>query len=375
VQAYLDHAATSPVRPETSAAMLPWLTGRFGNPSGSHAVAREARRAIEEARDVMAEVLGVSPGGIVFTGGGTEADNLAVSGVVGARPGTIVTTAIEHEAVLRAAASTGAEVRLAPVDGDGVVDVEVLSEMLDPDVTLVSVMLVNNEVGSVQPLDRVAAAVRRRAPGAVVHTDAVQGLLWLDLRRAARPADLISLSAHKFGGPQGVGHLAVRGDVPLRPLLHGGGQERERRSGTQNVAGIVGMAAAAQVTDRERDDAVASVRRLRDRLVDGLLAAVPGAAETGGRCHKVAGTAHLRFEGVESEALLFLLDAGGICASAGSACASGALEASHVLLAMGHAEVGALGSLRLTLGPTTSGADIDAALAVIPAAVAQLRAG
>jgi cysteine desulfurase len=363
VQAYLDHAATSPVRPETSAAMLPWLTGRFGNPSGSHAVAREARRAIEEARDVMAEVLGVSPGGIVFTGGGTEADNLAVSGVVGARPGTIVTTAIEHEAVLRAAASTGAEVRLAPVDGDGVVDVEVLSEMLDPDVTLVSVMLVNNEVGSVQPLDRVAAAVRRRAPGAVVHTDAVQGLLWLDLRRAARPADLISLSAHKFGGPQGVGLLAVRGDVPLRPLLHGGGQERERRSGTQNVAGIVGMAAAAQVTDRERDDAVASVRRLRDRLVDGLLAAVPGAAETGGRCHKVAGTAHLRF------------DAGGICASAGSACASGALEASHVLLAMGHAEVGALGSLRLTLGPTTSGADIDAALAVIPAAVAQLRAG
>jgi cysteine desulfurase len=353
--------------------MLPWLTGRFGNPSGSHAVAREARRAIDEARDVMAEIIGVAPGGIVFTGGGTEADNLAVGGVTRSTPGPIVTTAIEHEAVLRSAAATSAEVRLAPVDADGVVDLDALTGLLDAEVAVVSVMLVNNEVGSVQPVDRVAAAVRRRAPGAVVHTDAVQGLLWLDLRTAAAGADLISVSAHKFGGPQGVGLLAVRGDVELRPVLHGGGQERERRSGTHNVAGIVGMAAAARAADGDRSRLVAAAARRRDRLVDGLLAAVPGSAETGARDRKVAGTAHLRFAGVESEALLILLDDAGVCASAGSACASGALEPSHVLLAMGHDEDDALGSLRLTLGPTTTDAEVDVALAVIPSAVTHLR--
>jgi cysteine desulfurase len=379
VPAYLDHAATSPVRPEAVEAMLPWLTHRFGNPSGSHSVARAARCAIDEARDVMADVLGVAPGGVVFTGGGTEADNLAVAGVVGAgvmggsTPGVIVTTAIEHEAVLRSATATGAEVRRAPVDGAGVVDVEALTALLDENVALVSVMLVNNEVGSRQPLGLVAAAARRRARRARIHTDAVQGLVWLDLRRAAAAADLISVSAHKFGGPQGVGVLAVRGDVDLRPVLHGGGQERERRSGTHNVAGIVGMAAAARATDRDRAVVVATVGRLRDRLVDGLLATVPGATETGARCHKVAGTAHLCFDGVESEALLVLLDEAGVCASSGSACASGAMEPSHVLLAMGLDETKALGSLRLTLGRTTTDADVDTALAAIPAAVARLR--
>ena len=372
MRVYLDHAATSPVRPEAAAAMLPWLTERFGNPSGSHAVAREARRAIDEARDAMAGILGFPPGGVIFTGGGTEADNLAVAG--SSRSGIIVTTAIEHEAVLRAAAATGAEVRQAPVDADGVVDLDAFEALLNGDVTLVSVMLVNNEVGAIQPLDAVAAAVRRRARRASVHTDAVQALVWLDLRTAAAPADLLSLSAHKFGGPQGVGVLAVRDHVELRPVLHGGGQERDRRSGTHNVAGIVGMAAAAVAADADRAVAVAAVAPLRDRLVDGLLAAVPGAAETGARARKVAGTAHLRFEGVESEALLVLLDDAGICASSGSACASGAMEPSHVLLAMGCDERSALGSLRLTLGPTTTGADVDAALAAIPPAVARLRA-
>jgi cysteine desulfurase len=375
VPAYLDHAATTPVRPEACAAMLPWLTGSFGNPSGSHRVARNARRAVEEAREVLADVVGVEPGGIVFTGGGTEADNLAVGGTTGPDGRAIVTTAVEHDAVLRAATATTAPVRLVPVDGDGVVDLVALDELLDRDVALVSVMLVNNEVGSIQPLDAVATAVRRRAPGAILHTDAVQGLVWLDLRVAAAAADLISLSAHKFGGPQGVGLLAIRGDVPLRAVVHGGGQERERRSGTHNVAGIVGMAAAAAATDRDRGDCVAAVARHRDRLVDGLLAAVGGTVETGARDRKVPGTAHVRFEGVESEALLVLLDDGGVCASAGSACASGAMEASHVLLAMGVDERAALGSLRLTLRPSTTAAEVDAALDVIPAAVARLRAG
>jgi cysteine desulfurase len=374
VRAYLDHAATSPIRPEAAEAMLPWLTSRFGNPSGSHSVAREARCAIDEARDVMAGVLGVTPGGVIFTSGGTEADNLAVGGVArGPGPGVIVTTAIEHEAVLRSATASGAEVRLAPVDAAGVVDVEALTALLDEDVALISVMLVNNEVGSRQPLDLVAAAARRRSRRARIHTDAVQGLVWLDLRAEAAAADLISVSAHKFGGPQGIGVLAVRDDVDLRPVLHGGGQERDRRSGTHNVAGIVGMAAAAQATDRDREVVVATVARRRDRLVDGLLAMMPGATETGARRNKVAGTAHLCFEGVESEALLVLLDEAGVCASSGSACASGAMEPSHVLLAMGLDEVTALGSLRLTLGPTTTDAEVDAALAAIPVAVDRLR--
>ncbi len=373
VLAYLDHAATSPVRPEAAAAMMPWLTGGFGNPSGSHQVARRARQAIEEARDTIAAVLGVPPGGIVFTGGGTEADNLAVCGFPRRAGASIVTTAIEHEAVRRAALSTGACVRTAPVDEDGVVDVEALVELLDRDVAVVSAMLVNNEVGTVQPLDDIAAAVRRHAPQAVLHTDAVQGLVWLDLRTAAVGADLISVSAHKFGGPQGVGALGLRRDVPLRAVVHGGGQERDRRPGTHNVAGIVGMAAAAAATDRERSDVVAAVAARRDRLVDGLVARVPGTTETGARDRKVAGTAHVCFEGIESEALLVLLDEGGVCASSGSACASGAMEPSHVLLAMGRDEIGALGSLRLTLGPTTTDADIDTALAVIPGAVARLR--
>jgi cysteine desulfurase len=379
VPVYLDHAATGPVRAEAVAAMLPWLTDQFGNPSGSHTVARRARQVIDDARDVLAGIVGVPPAGIVFTGGGTEADNLAVSGVVTAQapgpPGApvVVVSAVEHEAVARAAAACGAEVRVAPVDADGVVDLDALAGLLDPAVVLVSVMLVNNEVGATQPVPAVAAAVRRRAPGAVVHTDAVQALPWLDLRVATAGADLISLSAHKFGGPQGVGLLADRTGVALRPALHGGGQERERRSGTHNVAGIVGMAAAAAATDAARPAVVGPVGVRRDRLVDGLVARTPRAWETGARAVKVPGTAHLCFADVESEALLVLLDEAGVCASAGSACASGAIEPSPVLLAMGVDARLALGSLRLTLGPTTTDADIDRALDVVPAAVARLR--
>lgn len=379
--AYLDHAATSPVRPEAAAAMIPWLTERFGNPSGAHAVARAARSAVEDGRDVMADVLGVAPGGVVFTGGGTEAANLAVLGALRAWAGpaqkpAVVVSAVEHPAVARAAAEAarlGAEVRVAPVDTDGVVDLHALAGLLDRSVAVVSVMLVNNEVGTIQPVDRVAGLVRRRAPAALLHTDAVQALPWLDLRSAAAGADLVSVSAHKFGGPQGVGALAIRPDVTLPALLHGGGQERERRSGTHNVAGIVGMAAAAACTDRDRGVEVPRLAGLRDRLVDGLLAAVAGAAETGARGAKVAGAAHLCFDGVESEALLVLLDDAGVCASAGSACASGAMEPSPVLLAMGVDERRALGSLRLSLGHTTTADEIDAALKVVPEAVATLR--
>ncbi|HEX3540555.1 MAG TPA: cysteine desulfurase family protein [Acidimicrobiales bacterium] len=370
--AYLDHAATTPLRPEAAAAMLPWLTERFGNPSGSHAVARAARTAIDEARDVAAAALGVDPGGVIFTGGGTEGDNLAIAGVLARRPGPVVCSAVEHHAVLHAAAATP-ESRVVPVLPDGTVDLDALSDALDDTVSVVSVMLANNEVGTIQPLAAISRLVRRRAPHAVLHTDAVQAFPWLDVAQLGQPADLIAVSGHKFGGPQGVGVLAVRNGVALRPIIHGGGQERDRRSGTHNVAGIVGLAAAMQATVATRERTVARARAQRDRLADALLHEIPDTTETGDRSVKVAGNCHLCIEGIESEALLVLLDDAGVYASAGSACASGALDPSHVLLAMGVDRRRALGSLRLSLGHTTTDDDIDLARKAVPDAVAQLR--
>jgi cysteine desulfurase len=372
--AYFDWAATTPMRPEAVDAMLPFLTERFGNPSGAHAVSREARKALDEARDVVAACLGVRPGEVVFTGGGTEADNLAIVGAVAVRPGPTVCSAVEHHAVLHACAALG-DNRLVPVGPDGVVDLERLAELLDPSVSVVSVMLANNEVGTIEPLAEVAALVRERAPDAVVHTDAVQAFPWLDVAVLARSADLVAVSAHKFGGPKGVGALVVRQGVKVRPILHGGGQERDRRSGTHNVAGIVAMAAAMRATVEGRDATAARVARLRDRLVDGLVATVPGCVETGDRAVKIAGNCHVSFDGVEAESLLVLLDAAGVYASAGSACASGAVDPSHVLSAMGLSRARAGGSLRLSLGTGTTDADVDLALEAIPAAVARVRAG
>ena len=369
--AYLDHAATTPLRPEALDAMMPYLTELYGNPSGSHAVSRLARRAVDEARDTVAECLGCQPGEVVFTGGGTESDNLALAGVVARRRGTAVCPATEHHAVLHTTTALGG--RVVAVGPDGVVDVDALSKALDDGTAVVSVMLANNEVGTVQPLAAVADVVRRLAPQAALHTDAVQAFPWLDVAALAAPADLVSVSAHKFGGPKGVGALVVRSGVILEPLLHGGGQERELRSGTHNVAGIVGMAAAIRATVDGRAATVARVGALRDRLADGLLAAVAGAVETGDRSGRVAGSCHVRFPGVESEALLVLLDDAGVCASAGSACASGALEPSHVLAAMGIPRSEALSSLRLSLGVATTDDEVDLALKTVPEAVARLR--
>jgi cysteine desulfurase len=362
--------------------MLPWLTERFGNPSGSHAVSRAARTAIDEARDEAAAALGVDPGGVIFTGGGTEGDNLAIFGPLAARPEkgkAIVYTAIEHHAVLHAAqaaaAQWGLDAHEVGVHPDGTLDLDGLGDRLDPSVALVSVMLANNEVGTIQPLSDVVRLVRKKAPRALIHTDAVQAFPWLDVAAAAKDVDLITISAHKFGGPQGVGIVAVRPHVVVKPILHGGGQERDRRSGTHNVAGIVGMVAAMRATVAGRPDASSRVAQLRDRLADGLLGAIPDAVETGDRATKIAGNCHLCFDGIESEALLLLLDDAGVCASAGSACASGAMEPSHVLTAMGIPKSAALGSLRLSLGPTTTDADVDVALKVVPDAVARLREG
>lgn len=374
--AYLDHAATSPVRPEARDAMLPWLGALVGNPSGAHRLARDARRALDDARDVFAATTGFGPGDIVFTSGGTEADSLAVNGVLDAAGGVAVCSATEHHAVLSTVEARDG--RVVGVDSSGRVDLDRLRAALDDTVTLVSVMAANNETGVVADLAAVAEVVRAGAPRAVLHTDAVQAFPWIDVTASAEVVDLLSLSAHKFGGPAGVGVLAVRPHVPLRPQLLGGGQERDRRSGTQNVAGVVGAAAAAEVTARDRASTVARVGALRDRLADGLVDAIDGVVETavvaGDRSAKVAGNCHLCLPGVESESLLVLLEADEVYASAASSCASGAQDPSHVLAAMGIDRSVAAGSLRLSLGWSSTDDDVDAALAAVPAAVERLRA-
>jgi cysteine desulfurase len=358
--------------------MTEWLGGRYGNPSGAHAVARAARAAIDDAREQVALAVGTDPGAVIFTSGGTEADNLAVRGVPLRRPGSVVVSEIEHAAVLEAARASGQEVRVAGVTPEGLVDLDQLARLVDPAVSVVSVMLANNEIGTLQPLGEVARLVRRRSPRALLHTDAVCAMPWLDVASAASEADLISVSAHKFGGPQGVGALAARSaDLLSRvaPLVHGGGQERELRSGTHNVAGIVGMGAAAAALVARRSEEVARLGRLRDQLAARLLATVPGVERTAAGTAMTAGHLHLRIVGVDSEELLILLDDAGVAASAGSACASGAMEPSHVLLAMGVTKEEALTSLRLTLGWSTTEAEIEVAATVVPAAVARLRGG
>lgn len=422
--AYLDHAATTPMCPEAVEAMQPFYAAAYANPSGAHRMARDAMRAVNDARDLLAELWGAKPGEIVFCSGATEADNLAVFGVAGAVgmagavgvasavgvagaadsasaanavdganaassavSNRIVCSAIEHPAVLAPVERLGGVT--VGVDSLGVIDLDKLAETVDENTVLVSVMLVNNESGVIQPLAEVAEVLAQHAPQAVLHTDAVQAVSWLDVAELARSAQLVSVSAHKFGGPKGVGALIVRDGVKLSPLILGGGQERDRRGGTHNVAGIAGMAAAAEVATAKRQETVARVEKLRNKLTDHLKAAVPDVVEIGvvepghidvakagtltDRSRKIAGSCHLCFGGVESEELLFLLEREGVYASAASSCASGAFEPSHVLAAMGYRRDLAKGSLRLSLGSTTTEADIDKACAVIPNAVAQLR--
>ena len=357
--------------PAAVEAMTAWMTGAFGNPSGSHSVARRARTAVEDARDVVAHFMGVTPGDVVFTSGGTEADNLAVLGPIPSRPGAVVVGATEHPAVLNAADHTGREVRTIPVGADGTVDPAALRSQLDGPVAVVSVQTANNETGVIQDIPALVRRVHKWAPGAAFHTDAVQAAPWLDLRTATEGADIVTMSGHKIGGPQGIGALGLRNDTVLAPRLLGGGQERERRAGTHNVAAIIGLAAAVQAVDANQSIATAG---RRDRLARLILEGLPSAVETAAGVEKLPGHCHFRFQGVESEALLFLLDQAGVCASAGAACASGAIEPSPVLIAMGIAKDDAGGSLRLTLGRTTTDAEVDYSAGVIIDAVRRLGA-
>jgi cysteine desulfurase len=357
--------------------MVPLLTDAVGNPSGAHALARAARSTLDTARDRLAAVVGCEPGDVVFTSGGTEADNLAVRGVPGARGGTVVCLASDHHAVLHPVEQAGG--RTVGVDRRGVVDLDQLAAALDPDVALVSVALVNNEVGTIQPLDQIAGLVHDLAPRALLHTDAAQALCWLDVRRHAAAADLVTLVAHKCGGPRGIGALLVRPGAAVAAQQLGGGQERERRSGTQDVASAMAFAVAAEQADAERTALVARVAAWRERLVAAVLDGVPGAivsaASERDLSHLAAGVLNVCLPDVDSEALLYLLEHDHrVLASAASSCASGAQEPSHVLAALGIDRALARGSLRLSMGWSTTEADVAAAAAAVPEVAARLSA-
>jgi cysteine desulfurase len=370
---YLDHAATSPMRPEVWDAMAPFATDVFGNASGSHAHARRAKNALETARERAADALGAAPAEIVFTSGGTEADNLAIKGTALLKgPAGVVTSAIEHEAILEAAAfceRLGSSVRIVGTDRRGRVEPGAVAEAIGDDTAVVSVMYANNETGVIQPIRAIVDAVAGRA---TVHTDAVQAFTTLDVDVGELGVDLLSLAAHKFGGPTGVGLLYVREGVPLEPTAHGGGQELGRRSGTSNVMGAVGMARAMElaVADRERVRNV--VGEARRRFVDRLRAA--GVAESTVDLDTTLLThAHLRFPGIRNETLLIRLDRAGVALSIGSACSSGAAAISHVLSAMDVSPDVARETLRFSFGWTSTPEDGDVAAAAVLEALEGLR--
>ncbi|MFT5269156.1 MAG: cysteine desulfurase [Acidimicrobiales bacterium] len=376
-ETYLDWAASTPMRPEALQAMVQAAQDGYGNPTGAHHRARVGRRIVDDARDQVADAVGAEPSEVIFCGSGTESDNLAIYGAHATNGGHVACSAVEHHAVLHPVEHLGGTV--LGVDSAGQLDIDQLRSIANEDLAIVSVMLANNETGVVQRLDEIRAVLDEHAPKALLHTDAVQAFPWLDVVELAAPADLISLSGHKFGGPKGVGVLIVRSHAHIKAQILGGGQEFELRSGTHNVAGIAAFGVAAQMMATERAQVVENVGALRDRLVRGIMQLLPDTIESARQVddaavEKVAGSAHVCFPGIESEALLFKLERVGIYASAASSCASGAQDPSHVLAAMGYPRELAAGSLRMSLGFGTTDADIDRALSIIPECVQTLRA-
>jgi cysteine desulfurase len=376
---YLDHAATTPVRPEVLDAMLPLWGGGFGNPSSAHAFGRIAREALDDAHERLAAAIGGEAREIVFTSGGTEAINLALKGAAWAgraRGHRIVTSSVEHHAVTHSLAHLdkfGFEIVEVPVDRYGRVDPDELERALTDSTILVAVMLANNEVGTIQPIGEIASRLRARR-GVLFHVDAVQAGPWLPLNVAELGADLVALGAHKVEGPKGTGALWIRRGTHILAQQHGGGQERHRRAGTENVAGAVGMATAFELRAAERLAAVERVRGLRDQLVSSVLA-VGGVELTGHPVDRLPHIASFVVRGAEGGDVVLALDLEGIAASTGSACASGSDEVSHVLAAMGFPPDEAHGALRLSLGRTTTDAEIDEACRVVPAVVQRIRDG
>ena len=373
---YLDNAATTAVSPAVVEAMLPFFTQVYGNASSVHTAGREAKRALEAARRQVAKAIHAAvPQEIYFTAGGSESDNWAIKGVALARrTGHIITTAIEHHAVLHTCQwleKQGFAVTCLPVDEFGRVTAAQVEKALQPDTILVSVMMANNEVGTVEPIAEIGALCRAR--GILFHTDAVQAVGALPIDVQAMNIDLLSLSGHKFQGPKGVGALYIRKGVKMDNLVHGGAQERGFRAGTENLPGIVGLGKAIEMADAALAENAARMTTLRDRLIQGLMEAVPGTRLNGHPTQRLPNNVNLSFAGVEGEALLLRLDLTGVAGSAGSACTSGTLDPSHVLMALGLSEAAANGALRLTLGTDTTQEDIDAVLEILPPIVADLR--
>ena len=374
---YLDNAATTRVSDAALNAMLPYLRQQYGNPSSLYAFGQEAKEALERARATVAGVLNCEPREIIFTSGGSEADNQAIRSAadIGARAGKrhIISTAFEHHAVLHTLSKLekeGFEVTLLDVHSDGLVRVEELAAAIRPDTCLVTVMYANNEIGTIQPIAEIGRVCRER--GVLFHTDAVQAAGHLPIDVRAQNIDLLSLSAHKFHGSKGVGALYARRGIALTNLIEGGAQERGRRAGTENTAGIAGMAAALDEAARNMERDSAKMTALRDRLIAGL-SRIPHSALNGDAERRLPGNVSFCFEGIEGESLLLLLDDKGVCASSGSACTSGSLDPSHVLLAIGRPHEVAHGSLRLTLSGETSEEDIDYTIKAVTEVVAYLR--
>ena len=376
--AYLDHAATTPMLPEALDAYVA-AAGRVGNPSSLHAAGRAARRLVEESRERIAAVLGARPSEVVFTSGGTESDNLATKGIYCARSSPsvnrVIASAVEHHAVLDAAewlgSHEGADVTWLPVDTSGRVDPGALSALPLDDVAVISVQWANNEVGTVQPIAELAAAAT--AAGVPFHTDAVQAVGQVPVDFAASGVAALTLTGHKLGGPVGVGALLLGRDVAATPLLHGGGQERDVRSGTLDTAGVVAFSVAVETAVKAQQEYAARIGALRDDLVARVRSAVPDAILNGDPVNRLPGNAHFSFPGCEGDALLLLLDAHGLACSTGSACSAGVAQPSHVLLAMGADDDRARSSLRFTLGHTSTGDDVDALIAALPGAVERAR--
>ena len=374
---YMDNAATTAVKPEVVEAMLPYFTDIAGNPSSIHKAGRDARRAVERAREQVAKAIGCEKNEVYFTGGGSEADNWAIKGAALANQKKgrhIITSAIEHHAVLHTCEfleKNGFEVTYLPVDNEGFVRPEDVENAIRPDTVLISIMMANNEIGTIEPIAEIARIAK--AHGVTMHTDAVQavGAVPVDVKELG--VDMLSLSAHKFYGPKGIGVLYIRKGVKVENLVHGGAQERSKRAGTENLASIVGLGKAIEMATEDLPAHMERLSAMRDRIIDGVLEAIPYCRLNGPRANRLPGNVNISVEYIEGEALLLRLDLAGIAGSSGSACTSGSLDPSHVLLAIGLKHEVAHGSLRLSLGDFNTDADVDAVLERLPAIVSTLR--
>ncbi len=375
---YLDYAATTPLHPEVLNAMLPYLTESFGNPSSIHSLGQEAKEAVGQARQKVAALIGAKSEEIVFTSGGTEADNMAIIGIAlanRAKGDHIVTSSIEHHAVLEPCQwleKQGFSITYLPVDGYGMVSPDDVKKALTARTILVSIMHANNEVGTIEPIAEIAKITREA--GVYLHTDAVQTVGHIPVNVDELGVDLLSLSAHKLYGPKGIGSLYVRKGTKIAPIIHGGGQEKGYRSGTENVASIVGLAKAAELAQHEMADEIRRLSSLRDYMIEGIFSRISNVRLNGHPTIRLPGNVNISVEYIEGEAMLLNLDLAGICASTGSACSSAKLEPSHVLTAMGLTHTQAHGSLRFTMGKWTTKEEIDIVLEVLPQIVSKLRA-